>query len=106
MTRAAHLKGKTIKVILETGLLNEEEIRKLCQLCAEIEVDFVKTSTGFNGQGATPEIVRLLRRSLPPAVKVKASGGIRTLEQARSLVEAGAQRLGCSRSVELVRQAS
>ncbi len=105
MTRAAHLKGKTIKVILETGLLNEAEIQQLCQLCAEIEVDFVKTSTGFNGPGATVETVQMLRRFLPPAVKIKASGGIRTLEQARALVEAGAQRIGCSRSVELVRQA-
>ena len=101
-TRAAHLKGKIIKVIIETGLLNDDEIKKVCELCAEVEVDFVKTSTGFNGAGATVEVIQKLRKWLPKQIKIKASGGIRTREAALALVEAGADRLGTSAGLTIV----
>ena len=102
MTTAAHIKGKHIKVILETGLMNEKEIRRLCQICQEVEPNFVKTSTGFNGGGATTEVVRLLRECLSSKIKVKASGGIRSREAALAMIEAGADRLGTSSGVKIV----
>ncbi len=96
------LRGGKLKVILETGLLNETEIIKACELCKEMTVDFVKTSTGFIQPGATVEAVKLLRANLPKSIKIKASGGIRTKEFALELIEAGADRLGCSASVSIV----
>lgn len=97
-----HHKKAILKVIIETGLLTNEEVVQLCQICTAAKVDFVKTSTGFSGGGATPEVVMLMRRSLPDRVQIKASGGIRTLAQAQALVAAGADRLGCSQSVAIV----
>lgn len=99
MVMAAHLKGKAIKVILETGLLNEKELSKLCDICLEMKPDFIKTSTGFNGEGATVGIISLLRELTKDQIKIKASGGIRTREDAIRLVEAGAKRIGSSSSV-------
>lgn len=96
------LRGGKLKVILETGLLTNSEIVKACELCAEMTVDFVKTSTGFVQPGATVEAVKLLRASLPKAIKIKASGGIRDKAFALQLIEAGADRLGSSASVSLV----
>ncbi len=101
--RAAHLKGKIVKIIIETGLLTDEEMKRLCQMAAELEADFVKTSTGFNGPGASVEVVRKLRKCLPKGAKIKASGGIRTPEFAQELVEAGADRLGASSGPLLVK---
>ena len=88
-TRAVHLRGKTIKLILETGLLTKAEIERLCSISQEVGVDFVKTSTGLNGEGASIEVVTQLRSLLPPKIKIKASGGIRTHEQAHQLIEVG-----------------
>ena len=102
MVTACHLRAKHIKVIIETGLLEEEEIRQLCTICNDLEPDYVKTSTGFNGAGANPEVIRLLRSLLKPEIKLKASGGIRTAEDARALIEAGANRLGASRGISIV----
>ena len=102
ITRAAHLKGKIIKLIFETSLLNDQEIRQLCELCSELEVDFVKTSTGFNGKGAKVETVKLLRSLLSDQIKIKASGGIRTREDAEKLIDAGADRLGSSSGVKII----
>lgn len=96
---AAHLKGKTIKIILETGLLHERELGKLCEICLEVQPDYIKTSTGFNGEGATVAIIRLLRELTKDQIKIKASGGIRTREDAVRLIEAGAKRIGSSSSV-------
>ncbi|MBL0310972.1 MAG: deoxyribose-phosphate aldolase [Bacteroidetes bacterium] len=96
------LRGGKLKVILETGLLTREEIVKTCELCTEMTVDFVKTSTGFIEPGATVEGVQLLRSLLPKSIKIKASGGIRDKDFAMKLVEAGADRLGCSASVSIV----
>lgn len=103
MSTTIRLKGKVVKVILETGLLQEAEIIRLCEICKELTVDFVKTSTGFNGEGATVYTVELLKQCLQgTTVKIKASGGIRTREDAQRLIEAGAQRLGCSASVMII----
>ena len=96
------LRGGKLKVILETGLLNEKEIITACELCSEMNVDFVKTSTGFTGSGATVELIKLLRANLPKRVKIKASGGIRNKEFAIQLVEAGADRIGTSSGFEIV----
>ncbi|HRI26460.1 MAG TPA: deoxyribose-phosphate aldolase [Chitinophagales bacterium] len=91
-----------LKVIFETAILTPDEIISLCRICANAQVDFVKTSTGFTGGGATPEIVQLMRQSLPNNIKVKASGGIRTRQDALAMINAGADRLGCSASVQIV----
>jgi len=102
MTVAAQYKGKLIKAILETSQLADAELEKLCQICNEIGVDFVKTSTGLSREGATLEAVRKMASWVKPSIKIKASGGIRTREQALSLVEAGAARIGTSRGVALL----
>lgn len=101
MTRACHMKGKVIKVILETALMSSEEITKLCEICNAAEVDFVKTSTGRVG-GATVEHIAILRSQLNDKIKIKASGGIRTVEQAQALIAAGAERIGTSAGPNLV----
>ena len=88
--------GRPLKVIIETCLLSDMEKIKLCQLAAKEEVAYVKTSTGFSTGGATREDVALLRENLPSSVKVKASGGIRTLEDGQAYLDLGAARLGAS----------
>ena len=88
--------GRPLKVIIETCLLSDMEKIKLCQLSAKEEVAYVKTSTGFSTGGATREDVALLRENLPASVKVKASGGIRTLEDGQAYLDLGADRLGAS----------
>jgi deoxyribose-phosphate aldolase len=104
ITDTIHAHGKVIKVIIESGILTDEEIISCCELYSQAGVDFVKTSTGYAERSATLEAVRLMRQHLPPDVKIKASGGIRTYEFARQLIEAGAERLGCSASVAIVQQ--
>ena len=103
MTETIHQKGKCIKVIIESGILTDEEIIRCCDICSKAGVNFVKTSTGYAEKGATIEAVRLMRKHLPANIKIKASGGIRTYDFARQLIEAGADRLGCSASVEIVK---
>lgn len=88
--------GRPLKVIIETCLLSDMEKIKLCQLAAKEEVAYVKTSTGFSTGGATREDVALLRENLPASVKVKASGGIRTLEDGQAYLDLGTDRLGAS----------
>ncbi|MFD1425656.1 deoxyribose-phosphate aldolase [Kroppenstedtia sanguinis] len=94
--------GNTVKVILETGLLTEEEIRIACGRAKAAGADFVKTSTGFGAGGATVEAVRVMREAVGPEMEVKASGGIRDRETAEKMVEAGASRLGASSGVAIV----
>ena len=95
--------GKHIlKVIIETALLTEAEKIALCQTVGESGADYIKTSTGFAPTGATFEDVALLRKHSPPHVKVKAAGGITTLDDARKFIELGADRLGTSRIVKIV----
>ena len=96
------LNKKLVKVIIESGVLTNDEIRQCCTLYAGIGVDFLKTSTGYAEKGATMEALQLMRQSLPSSIKLKASGGIRTYEQAVEMIDAGADRLGCSASVAIV----
>ena len=99
----AAVRDATLKVILETCLLSQDEIVTACRLAQAAGADFVKTSTGFSTGGATAEAVALMRRAVGPDMGVKAAGGIRTLDDALRLLEAGANRLGCSASVAIVR---
>lgn len=92
---------KILKVIIETCLLTDEEKRLLCALVAESRADFIKTSTGFSTAGATFNDVALLRQCSPPELKVKAAGGISTLEDAEQFIALGADRLGTSRIVKI-----
>jgi len=94
--------GATLKVIFETSLLEPDHIVRLCELCTDVGVDFVKTSTGFSTGGATLEDVALMRQSVGPGVQVKASGGIRDRETALAMLQAGASRLGTSSGVAIV----
>lgn len=93
---------RTLKVIIETGLLTDDEKRMACRVAADAGADFVKTCTGFSAGSATPEDVALMRASIPREMRVKASGGIRTREQAIALIEAGADRLGTSSGIAIV----
>lgn len=102
ITDKVHAHGKIIKVIIESGILEDAEIIRCCDLYSKLGVDFLKTSTGYAEKGASLHAVRLMRAHLPAGVRIKASGGIRQYEFARQLIEAGADRLGCSASVEIV----
>ena len=97
-------KKKVIKVIIETGLLSDEEIIKCCDLYGLAGVDFLKTSTGYAESGATVHAVKLIRKHLADTVKIKASGGIRTFKFAKELIEAGADRIGCSSSLKIIEE--
>ena len=102
MTRIAHLRGKIIKVILETGMMSQEELEHLCKICVETDTDFVKTSTGILAAGANVDVVAWLRAQLPPSIRIKASGGVRSYQDAVRLIEAGAVRLGSSASLQII----
>nr|WP_277998232.1 deoxyribose-phosphate aldolase [Zhaonella formicivorans] len=102
--RQAAGKGVILKVILETALLTSDELEQACIIAEEEGADFVKTSTGFLGPGATVEAVTLMRKSVGPSVGVKASGGIRTLKQLLEMVEAGANRIGTSSGVKIMEE--
>lgn len=100
---ATHLHGKKIKIIFETGLLTQEEILKLCDICNPLLPDFIKTSTGFS-TGATKEMVAFLKKNLNPGIKIKASGGIKTLQAANEMIEAGASRIGTSVAMSIIKE--
>jgi len=91
-----------VKVIIETGLLEESEIVRVCKCAESAGAAFIKTSTGFLGRGATVEDVQLIRKTCSPTMKIKASGGIKSFAQALALIEAGADRLGTSSGVLIV----
>jgi len=99
---ATHMRGRTLKLILECGLLTPDEISKLCALAEDARVTWLKTGTGFHGFNATPDMVRSIRAAAPDSIKIKASGGIRTTKDAQALIEAGAERLGTSASLEII----
>lgn len=94
--------GHVLKVIIETSQLTDEEKVKACELSAQAEADFVKTSTGFTGEGATAPDVALMRKSIPAHMQVKASGGVRSREDLDAMVAAGATRIGASSGVKIV----
>ena len=93
---------KHLKVIIETCLLTDEEKVRACQLAVKAGADFVKTSTGFSKAGANAEDVALMRKTVGPDTGVKAAGGIRTYEDAVKMIDAGANRLGCSAGIAIV----
>lgn len=97
-----HEHDRLLKVIIETAYLSDEEIKEACSICQDAGADFVKTSTGFAGEGAKSEHIRLMRSVLPSSIGIKASGGIKTYEDAVSMIEAGADRLGTSSGLEIV----
>jgi len=98
-------KNKIIKIIIESGVLTDDEIIKCCELYGVAGIDYLKTSTGYAEKGATIEAVKLFRLHLPEQVQIKASGGIRDHVFAQQLIDAGATRLGCSASVAIVQGA-
>ena len=91
-----------LKVIIETSLLDRSQIEKVCEICAALQVDFVKTSTGFNGKGAEVDTVAFMRSVLPASIQIKASGGIRDRETALKMIQAGATRIGASAGIKIV----
>ncbi|WP_143962749.1 deoxyribose-phosphate aldolase [Litoribacter populi] len=97
-----HEQERILKVIIETAYLDENEIKKACEICSQAGVDFVKTSTGFAPSGAKLEHIKLMREILPSNVGIKASGGIKTYEQAVEFIKAGADRIGTSSGVEIL----
>lgn len=106
VVNVAHPRGAIVKVIIEAALLTDDEKVKACTLAKAARADYVKTSTGFGPGGATVEDVALMRRVVGPEVGVKAAGGIRTYEDAKAMVQAGATRIGASAGVKIVQGAA
>jgi deoxyribose-phosphate aldolase len=104
VAEVTHERSGLLKVILETGLLSEDEKKLACELSVRAGADFVKTSTGFLGGGATVADVRLMRRIVGPNIGVKASGGIRSAADAKAMIEAGANRIGTSSGVKIMEE--
>lgn len=102
VAEVVHAEDSVLKVIIETSLLNDAEKIFACQAAVEAGADFVKTSTGFNGGGATASDVALMRETVGPDIGVKASGGVRTAEKAYEMIAAGATRIGTSSGVAIV----
>jgi len=102
LTTIAHLQGKIVKIIFETALLTDNEMKQLCEICNESQVNYVKTATGFNEVNTSPEVIRFLKNQMNSDIKIKASGGIHSKEQALALIEAGASRIGTSRGLQII----
>ena len=98
----AHDRHQCVKVIFENCYLEDEQKLRLCEICGDLRVDFVKTSTGYGDSGSTNQDLRLMRRHSPEHVRVKAAGGIRTLDQLLEARTAGANRIGASRTAEIL----
>jgi len=98
----AKQQNKIVKLIIETGVLTDEEIIRCCEFYGAADIDFLKTSTGYAEKGATIHAVELMRSHLPKHIQIKASGGIKTFQFAKQLIDAGATRLGCSNSIRIV----
>ncbi len=105
VVKAAHQGGVLCKVIIETCFLSDEEKVRACKLAQKAGADFVKTSTGFGGGGATVEDVALMRQTVGPEMGVKASGGVRNFADAKAMVAAGATRLGVSAGIKIAQEA-
>ena len=106
VVRTAHGRGALCKVIIEAGLLDEEEKIRVCFLARKAGADYVKTSTGFTSSGATVKDVALMRQTVGPDMGVKASGGIRSLKEAKDMIAAGANRIGSSAGVAIMAEVS
>ena len=97
-----HASERLLKVIVETAYLSDEELERACKLCADAGADYVKTSTGFAPRGATTGQIAIMKKSLPAHVGIKASGGIKTREQALAMIDAGATRIGTSSGISML----
>lgn len=95
---------KIVKIIIESGLLGDEEIIRCCKLYAKYQVQFLKTSTGYAEHGASIAAVKLMRKHLPASIQIKAAGGIRSFDFAEELIHAGANRIGCSSSIKIMEE--
>lgn len=104
IVEACNRRNVTSKVIFENCFLTDDEKKKLCEIAMRVKPTFIKTSTGFGTGGATIEDVKLMKSCVGDAIKIKAAGGIRNIEDALALIEAGASRLGTSKGVEIVEQ--
>ena len=103
VAEAVHASGAILKVIIETSLLSDDQKVLACEAAVAAGADFVKTSTGFNGGGATAGDVALMRRTVGPELGVKASGGVRSLADAQAMIAAGATRIGASSGIAIVK---
>jgi deoxyribose-phosphate aldolase len=99
------LSSRRLKVIIESGMLTAGELEQCCEFYGRFNIDFIKTSTGYTGTGATVEAVRTLRSLLPAHIAIKASGGIRSYAFAKELIDAGAARIGSSASMQILKEA-
>ena len=106
MLQVVRRSGRVIKVIIESGILTDKEIIHCCRLYAELGVDYLKTSTGYAEKGASVHAVQLMRANLPSGIKIKASGGIRSLDSALEYIREGADRIGTSSGVAILNQQS
>ena len=97
-----HSKGKLVKIIIESGVLTDDEIIKCCDIYGIAGIDYLKTSTGYAEKGASIEAVKLFRKYLPEHIQIKASGGIRDYATTKLMIDAGATRIGCSAGVAIV----
>lgn len=102
VTEVAHVRGAIVKVIFENCYLTDAMKVRLCEICGELNVDYVKTSTGYGSGGATHPDLILMRKASPAHVKLKAAGGIRDLDQAIAVAELGCERIGASRTAEIL----
>lgn len=102
VTTLIHIQNKVVKVIIETGILTDKEIKKACEIAVKSGVNFVKTSSGYTEKGASVEAVKLIRKCVPESVKIKASGGIAQKQFALELIQAGAQRIGTSSALNFI----
>lgn len=98
--------GHILKIIIETSLLTHDEIIKMCEICKKYKVDYIKTSTGYSTGGATVEVIILIKKYSDGILKIKASGGIKTYEDALLLIEAGADRIGTSSGLKIMDEAN
>jgi len=99
-----YAQGKVLKVIVESGMLTDSELVSCCELYSNFEIDFLKTSTGYADNGATIHAIKLMRSHLPKRIGIKASGGINSYAFAKELIEAGASRIGCSSSMQIMKE--
>ncbi len=102
MGLATNMRGRALKLIVEVGFLTEEEIQRVAEMALKSRVKFLKTGTGMHGFDATPAQVKVLRKVADPSLKIKASGGVRTREQAIALIQAGADRVGSSNALDFL----
>lgn len=102
VSKLTYATKKTLKIIIESGILTDEEIIKCCEIYRHFPIQFLKTSTGFADKGASVHAVQLMRKHLPEHIQIKASGGVKTYAFAKELINAGANRLGCSASIPII----